>query len=79
MRVPEPLQDYVLLHELTHLHHPDHGPAFHAELEHLLADHFSRHLEEDAFRSFLSAIGASRARCRITSVLEKALRTYRPL
>jgi len=79
MRVPVPLQDYVMLHELTHLHHPDHGPAFHAELERLLADHFSRHLEEDAFKAFLRPIGASRARCRITSVLEKALRTYRPL
>jgi len=79
MRVPEPLQDYVLLHELTHLHHPDHGPAFHAELERLLADHFSRHLEEDAFRQYLQAIGSSRARYRITSVLEKALRGYRPL
>ena len=79
MRVPEPLQDYVLLHELTHLHHPDHGPAFHAELERLLADHFSHHLEEDAFRQYLQAIGSSRARYRITSVLEKALRGYRPL
>ena len=79
MRVPVPLQDYVMLHELTHLHHPDHGPAFHAELERLLADHFSRHLEEEAFKAFLRPIGASRARCRITSVLEKALRTYRPL
>ena len=79
MRVPVPLQDYVMLHELTHLHHPDHGPAFHAELERLLADHFSRHLEEEAFKAFLRPIDASRARCRITSVLEKALRTYRPL
>ena len=79
MRVPVPLQDYVMLHELTHLHHPDHGPAFHAELERLLADHFSLHLEEEAFKAFLRPIGASRARCRITSVLEKALRTYRPL
>ena len=79
MRVPVPLQDYVMLHELTHLHHPDHGPAFHAELERLLADHFSRHLEEEAFKAYLRPIGASRARYRITSVLEKALRTYRPL
>ncbi|MBQ9193548.1 MAG: M48 family metallopeptidase [Bacteroidales bacterium] len=79
MRVPEPLQDYVMLHELAHLRHPDHGPGFHAELERLLADHFSRHLEEDAFRAYLQPIGASRAKYRITSVLEKALRSYRPL
>lgn len=79
MRVPEPLQDYVMLHELTHLRHPDHGPAFHAELERLLSDHFSRRLEDDTFRPYLQPIGSSRARYRITSVLEKALRTWRPL
>ena len=79
MRVPAPLQDYVMLHELTHLRHPDHGPAFHAELERLLADHFSRHLEDGAFRPYLSEIGASTARYRITHVLEKALRRYRPV
>ena len=79
MRVPEPLQDYILLHELTHLKHPDHGPSFHAALEHLLADHFSRHLSEEAFQAFLPAIGASRARWRITHVLEKALKGYRPV
>lgn len=28
MQVPEPLRDYVLLHELAHLHHLDHSPAF---------------------------------------------------
>ena len=39
----------------------------------------SRHLEEDAFRAYLQPIGASRAKYRITSVLEKALRSYRPL
>ena len=79
MRVPVPLQDYILLHELTHLHHPDHGPAFHGELERLLADHFSRHLEEDDFRAYLQPIGESRAQHRITSVLERALKTYRPV
>lgn len=77
MRVSEPLQDYILLHELTHLKHPNHGPAFHAALERLLADHFSRHLEDDAFRAFLPAIGTSRAQYRITHVLEKELRNYK--
>jgi predicted metal-dependent hydrolase len=28
MQVPTPLQDYVLLHELAHLHHMDHSAAF---------------------------------------------------
>ena len=32
MQVPKPLQDYVLLHELAHLNHMDHSPAFWAEV-----------------------------------------------
>ncbi len=32
MRLPTPLSDYVILHELTHLHHMDHSSAFYAEL-----------------------------------------------
>ena len=35
VRVPQPLRDYVMLHELSHLRHPDHGPQFHALLEEL--------------------------------------------
>ncbi len=32
MQVPEPLRDYVILHELAHLNHMDHSPAFWAEV-----------------------------------------------
>ncbi len=35
IRLPEPLCDYVILHELCHLKEPNHGPRFHALLEHL--------------------------------------------
>ncbi len=35
IRLPEPLCDYVILHELCHLREPNHGPRFHALLEHL--------------------------------------------
>ncbi len=32
MQVPEPLRDYVILHELAHLNHMDHSPEFWAEV-----------------------------------------------
>ena len=79
MRVPQPLQDYILLHELTHLRHPDHGPAFHAELERLLADHVSRNLDDEAFVHYLPAVRSSCARYPLTHILEKALKAYRPV
>ena len=79
MRVPVPLQDYILLHELTHLRHPDHGPAFHTELERLLADHLAQNAEDETFQSFFPAIRASRARFPISHTLEHELRKYRPV
>lgn len=79
MRVPVPLQDYILLHELTHLHHADHGPRFHAELEGLLSDHFSRHGEEAEFQSFASMAASSRAHNPLSWTLERALKAYRPV
>lgn len=33
MNVPEPLRDYVILHELAHLNHMDHSPEFWAEVQ----------------------------------------------
>ena len=79
MRVPRPLQDYILLHELTHLHHADHGTRFHAELERLLSDHFARNAGESDFLAFAPQISASRARCPVTRTLEKALKAWRPV
>ena len=79
MRVPVPLQDYILLHELTHLRHPDHGPAFHTELERLLADHIAQNAEDETFQSFFPAIRASRARYPISHTLENEIRKYRPV
>ena len=76
MRVARPLQDYILLHELTHLKHPNHGPRFHDELERLLAVHFSSPSEEESFQTFLPAVKASRAQYPYTHVLEKRLKQY---
>ena len=79
MRVPVPLQDYILLHELTHLRHPDHSVAFHAELERLLTDHFAQNAENEDFQAFAKAIKASRARFPIGYTLERSIKAYRPV
>ena len=76
---PTPLQDYILLHELTHLHHPDHSDAFHAELERHLADHLAQNAENEEFKSFLPSIKASRARFPIGYTLARAIKAYRPV
>ena len=39
MRVPQDLQDYVMLHELCHLKYLNHSPQFHALLESVCPDH----------------------------------------
>lgn len=46
VRLPKPLQDYILLHELCHLRHNDHGEGFHLLLEHLLTDNLMRLLAD---------------------------------
>ena len=76
MRVARPLQDYILLHELTHLKHPNHGAKFHDELERLLAVHFSSPSEKESFQNFLPEVKTSRAKYPYTHVLEKRLKQY---
>lgn len=46
VRLPRILQDYVLLHELCHLRHLDHGHAFHLLLEHLLTANLMRLMDD---------------------------------
>ena len=43
MKLPEPLRDYVILHELAHLNHMDHSKAFWAEV----ASHDPRYKTHD--------------------------------
>ena len=40
--VPEPVMDYVIVHELCHLIHLDHSKAFWATLEKFMPDYKTR-------------------------------------
>ncbi len=42
MRWPEEAIDYVVVHELAHIIHKNHSPAFHREIEKILPDHRAR-------------------------------------
>ena len=42
MQYPEEAIDYVVVHELAHLVHRNHGPAFHALVASVLPDHRAR-------------------------------------
>lgn len=79
--VPEPLGDYVMLHELCHLRHLDHGAAFHALQEALCLDRLSSaHYEDerdDMLRADILAKAArSVAAYPVSRLLEKTIRTY---
>lgn len=52
VRLPDELRDYVLLHELCHLRHPDHGPRFHALLESLCPCHLAMQRELRGYRMY---------------------------
>ena len=36
--IPKECVEYIVVHELTHMHHPDHSPAFYAEVERYMPD-----------------------------------------
>lgn len=78
VRLPEVLQDYVLLHELCHLPHQDHSHAFHLLLEHVLTDNVLRKMDEgDSLAGELAGKAASsRARYPLDHVMTKAIKAY---
>ena len=83
MRLPRVLQDYVLLHELCHLRHQDHGHGFHLLLEHVLTDHLVRFLdsaspEDRPLAAELARKAAlSKARYPLDYTLTRAIKQYR--
>ena len=82
MRLPRILQDYVLLHELCHLRHQDHGHAFHLLLEHLLTDHLLRFVDsaspEDRplAAELARKAAASKARYPLDYTITRAIKRY---
>ena len=85
VRLPRVLQDYILLHELCHLRHRDHGHAFHLLLEHLLTDNLMKLLsdtslndEDAALNSNLAKKAAlSKARFPVDYTLSRAIKQYK--
>ena len=85
VRLPKVLQDYILLHELCHLRHHDHGHAFHLLLEHLLTDNLMKLLadtslsnEDAVLNSNLAQKAAvSKARFPVDYTMSRAIKQYK--
>jgi predicted metal-dependent hydrolase len=85
VRLPKVLQDYVLLHELCHLRHPDHGHGFHLLLEHLLTDNLMHLMnqpsDQDPDHSLTMELArkaaASKARFPLDYTITRAIKQHR--
>lgn len=85
VRLPKVLQDYVLIHELCHLRHPDHGHGFHLLLEHLLTDNVMKLLSDETLtpedmsltKELARKAAASRARYPLDYTITRAIKQYR--
>jgi predicted metal-dependent hydrolase len=81
VRLPSVLRDYILLHELCHLRHHDHGHAFHLLLEHLLTDNLMKLLADPDVDSQTKDIArksaVSKARFPIDYTMSRAIKEYK--
>lgn len=79
--VPSLLQDYVILHELAHLKHQNHGEMFHALVEKMCQDRFFELLSEgdELAEKLLPEIKKTHAAYPVEHVLEKSIKNYRPV
>lgn len=89
--LPAPLRDYVIIHELCHLRHMNHGPYFHDILERYTLDNLRRlaaDKEADLFsggqiihgdplaRELLKNIASSKSQYPVFSEIRKAMKSY---
>lgn len=85
VRLPQVLQDYILLHELCHLRHQNHGHAFHLLLEHVLTDNILKLInsdssEKDPLASELARKAAvSKAKYPLDYTMTRAIKSYMPV
>ena len=81
VRLPEPVCDYVLLHELAHLRHHDHGPEFHDLLERLCSDNLTRlsSLGDPYVTTLFYSVRRSRASRPFSRILSLETKKYRLL
>lgn len=89
IRLPKVLQDYVLLHELCHLRHHDHGHAFHLLLEHVLTDNILKLMSPSGTsapdtagtaahaEAIARKAASSRARYPLDYVMTREIKTFR--
>ena len=78
VRLPSILRDYILLHELCHLRHHDHGQAFHLLLEHVCTDNILRACDagDQTAKALAQAAAVSKARYPLDHVCTKAIKQY---
>ena len=78
VRLPQVLRDYILLHELCHLRHHDHGEGFHRLLEHVCTDNLLKACDagDQIALSLTRAAAASKARYPLDHVCTKAIKSW---
>ena len=78
VRLPSVLRDYVLLHELCHLRHHDHGQAFHLLLEHVCTDNILKACDTDdeIAKDIARSAAASKARYPLDHTMTRAVKKY---
>lgn len=79
VHLPHALQDYILLHELCHLRHHDHGHGFHLLLEHVLTDNLLKLVDakDEIALELARKAAASKAKYPADHVMTKAIKQYR--
>lgn len=79
VRLPEPLCDYVLLHELCHLRNSNHGVRFHRELEKRVTDNLERlsKLGDPSVDQLLAGFRSCGRSLRIDEYLSRQIARYR--